>query len=190
MSSGWSPPNAAHQGNTGQLWPAGAPAPASAPRRWGLVAVVVAVNVASIAAVAAIAYAAGRDSAQVKSGAPSTVSAGPTVSDADVAAAKDKVCHAVDAGQRGSADQGGVVVNGDLNIPFVVRKLNTIVAVQNSLSPAVPSDVSDAAKKYIATATDLTTAALAHAPVDQLVELTKTGNAAVGALFDACGLPR
>ena len=82
------------------------------------------------------------------------------------------------------------MVNGDLNIPFVVRKLNTIVAVQNSLSPAVPSDVSDAAKKYIATATDLTTAALAHAPVDQLVELTKTGNAAVGALFDACGLPR
>ena len=188
MSSGWSPPNAAHQGNTGQLWPAGAPAPAPAPRRWGLVAVVVAVNVASIAAAAAIAYSVGRDSAPVKSGAPSTVAASPNVSEADAAAAKDKVCHAVDAGERGAPGQGGVVVNGDLNMPFVVRKLNTIVAVQNSLSPAVPTDVSEAAKKYLATATDLTTAALGHASIDQLTQLTNTGNTALYAVLDTCGI--
>lgn len=188
MNSGWLPPNAAHQGNTGQLWPTGAPAPASQPRRWGLVAVVVAVNVVSIATAAAIAYAVGRDSAPVKSAPPAAVSASPSVSDADAAAAKDKVCHAIDAGERGAPGQGGAVVNGDLNLPFVLRKLNTIVAVQNSLSPAVPSDVSDAAKKYVATATDLTTAALAHAPIDQVTQLTNSGNTALYALLDTCGI--
>ncbi|WP_162563635.1 hypothetical protein [Mycolicibacterium mucogenicum] len=152
--------------------------------------VVVAVNVVSIAAAAAIAYAVGRDSAPAKSAPPATVSASPNVSDTDSAAAKDKVCQAINAGVRGTAGQGGAVVNGDLNIPFILRKLNTIVAVQNSLSPAVPSDVSDAAKKYVATATDLTTAALAHTPVDQLNELTKSSNASVDAALDACGLPR
>lgn len=190
MNSGWPPPNAAHQGNTGQLWPTGAPAPASAPRRWGLVAVVVAVNVASIAVAAAIAYAAGRDSAPVRSGSPSTVAASPSVSDAEAAAAKDKVCHAIDAGVRGTAGQGGAVVNGELNLPFIVKKLNAVVSVTNSLSPAVPSDVSAAANKFVAAATDLTTAALAHAPVDQLNELTKSSNDAVDAVFDTCGLPR
>ena len=105
------------------------------------------------------------------------------MSAADAAAAKEKVCHAIDAGQRGIGDMGGIVTNGDLNIPVVLRKMNTIMAVNDSLSPAVPADVSDAAKQYAATATDLTTAALAHAPVDQLVELTKTGNSAVDALY-------
>lgn len=188
MSSGWPPPNAAHQGNTGQLWPAGAPAPAPAPRRWGLVAVVVAVNVASIAVAAAIAYAVGRDSAPVKSGPSSTVAASPNISEQDAAAAKDKVCHAIDAGERGNTGQGGVVNNGELNLPLIVRTLNTIVAVQNSLSPAVPTDVSDAAKKYVAAETDLTTAALGHASIDQLIQLTNTGNTALYAVLDTCGI--
>jgi hypothetical protein len=149
----------------------------------------VAVNVGSIAVAATIVYAVGRDSGPVRSGAPSTATGSPGVSASDAAAAKDKVCHAVDAGQRGIAASGGVVTNGDLNVPTVLRKLNTVVAVNNALSPAVPSDVSDAAQKYVSSSIDLTTAALAHAPVDQLVELTKTGNAAVDALFDTCGLP-
>jgi hypothetical protein len=157
-------------------------------RRWGLVAVLIAVNIGSIAAAATIAYAIGRDSAPAQAD-PPTAAASPKVSAADAAAAKDKVCRAVDAGQRGIAADGGVVTNGDLNVPTVLRKLNMVVAVNNSLSPAVPSDVSDAAQKYVSSSIDLTTAALAHAPVDQLVELTKTGNAAVDALFDTCGLP-
>ena len=111
------------------------------------------------------------------------------MSAADAAAAKDKVCHAVESGQRGIAADGGVVTNGELNIPTVVRNLNTVVAVSTSLSASVPTDVSDAAQKYVASTIDLTTAALAHAPFDQLVELTKTGNTAVDALLDTCGLP-
>lgn len=188
MNSGWSPPSAPYQGNAGPPR-AGAPAPMPPQRRWGLVAVLIAVNIGSIAAAATIAYAIGRDSAPVQADPPPTAAASPKVSAADAAAAKDKVCRAVDAGQRGIAADGGVVTNGDLNVPTVLRKLNTVVAVNNSLSPAVPSDVSDAAQKYVSSSIDLTTAALAHASVDQLVELTKTGNAAVDALFDTCGLP-
>ena len=188
---GWSTPSAPYQGNAGPPW-AGGPATPIPPqrRRWGLlVAMLVAVNIGSVAAAATIAYAVGRDSGPVRSDSPSTAPASPGVSAADAAAAKEKVCHAIDAGQRGIGDMGGIVTNGDLNIPVVLRKMNTIMAVNDSLSPAVPADVSDAAKQYAATATDLTTAALAHAPVDQLVELAKTGNSAVDALYDACGLP-
>ena len=187
---GWSPPSAPYQGNAGPPW-AGGPATPILPqrRRWGLAAVLIVVNISSIAAAAAVAYAIGRDSVPVRADSPSTAAASPGVSAADAAAAKDKVCHAVDAGQPGIAADGGVVTNGDLNVPTVLRKLNTVMAVNNSLSAAVPSEVSDAAQKYLASSINLTTAALAHAPVDQLVELTKTGNAAVDALFDTCGLP-
>jgi hypothetical protein len=190
-NSGWSPPSAPHQGNAGPPWASGPATPIHPQRRrWGLlVAMLVAVNVGSIAATAAIAYAVGRDSGPVRSDSPSTATASPGVSASYAAAAKDKVCHAVDAGQRGIAADGGVVTNGELNIPTVVRNLNTVVAVSTSLSPAVPTDVSDAAQNYVASTIDLTTAALAHAPVDQLVQLTKTGNTAVDALLDICGLP-
>jgi hypothetical protein len=189
---GWSPPSALHQGNAGPPWSGGPPATPIPPqrRRWGVAAMLVALNIGSIAAAATIAYAIGRDSGSVKSDPQTTVAASsPDVSASDAAAAKEKVCHAIDAGQRGIGDMGGIVTNGDLNIPVVLRKMNTIMAVNDSLSPAVPADVSDAAKKYVATATDLTTAALAHAPVDQLVDLAKTGNIAVDAFYDACGLP-
>jgi hypothetical protein len=189
---GWSPPSAPHQGNAGPPW-AGGPATAIPPqrRRWRLAAVLVALNMGSVAAAATIAFAIGRDSGPVTSDppTPSAAAASPGVSPADAAAAKEKVCHAIDAGQRGIGDMGGIVTNGDLNIPVVLRKINTIMAVNDSLSPAVPAAVSDAAKQYAATATDLTTAALAHAPFDQLVQLTDNGNDALHTLLDACGLP-
>jgi hypothetical protein len=150
----------------------------------------IAVNIGSIAAAATIAYAIGRDSGPVRSDSPSAATASPGVSAADAAAAKDKVCHAADAGQRGIGNDGGVVTNGELNLPVVVRNLNTLVAVENSLSPAVPKNVAAAANKYVDTSTDMTTAALNHAPFDQLLSFTKTANEAVDALLDVCGLPR
>ena len=68
---GWSPPSAPHQGNAGPPW-AGGPALPIPPqrRRWGLAAILVAVNVGSIAAAATIAYAVGRDSVPVRSDPP------------------------------------------------------------------------------------------------------------------------
>lgn len=158
------------------------------PRLWPIIAAFSVIVVAAIAITALVTAAIVKSSA-AQTTAVQTAPAGPQYSAAEQDSAKQNVCHAFDAGERGSVGQGGVVVNGDLNVPIVLRKLNTIVVVQNSLSPATPSDVSDAAKKYLATATALTTAALANAPVDELIQLTKTGNDAMDALVDVCGLP-
>lgn len=70
--------------------------------------------------------------------------------------------------------------------------MNSVLTVHNSLRsvPATPPDVVAAANKYIDTATALITAALTKAPMDDLVSLTKTGNAAMVEFADACGLPR
>jgi len=47
----------------------------------------------------------------------------------------------------------------------------------------------EAARKYLSTSTDLTTAALANKPVDKLVDLTKTNNSAMDSFAEVCGLP-
>jgi hypothetical protein len=118
-----------------------------------------------------------------------TAPAAPQYSAAEQGSAKQSVCQAFDAGERGNADQGGVVIEGKLNVPIVLRMVNSVVAVQNALTPATPTDVSDAAHKYLTTNTDLTTAALANKPVDELIDLTKTSNNAIDSFADVCGLP-
>ena len=161
------------------------PSPRGAgPRLWPIIAAFSVIVVAAIAVTAVITAAIVKTSPQ-----PAAAPTAPQYSAAEQDSAKQNVCQAFDGGERGSAGQGGVVVDGQLNVPIVLRKLNTVVVVQNSLSPATPTDVSDAAKKYLATATSLTTAALAKAPVDELIQLTKTGNAAMDTLVDVCGLP-
>ena len=50
-------------------------------------------------------------------------------------------------------------MNGELNLPSVLRNLNGAVAVQNSLSPAIPAEVRHAAQKFIDAILELTTAA-------------------------------
>jgi hypothetical protein len=170
--------------------PAPPPPRRAGPRLWPIIAAFTLLTVAAIAITAVITSAIVKTSPTApRPDAAPAVPAAPRYSAAEQDSAKQNVCQAFDAGERGSAGQGGVVVDGQLNVPIVLRKLNTIVVVQNSLSPATPTDVSDAAKKYLATATALTTAALANAPVDELIQLTKTGNAAMDALVDVCGLP-
>ena len=195
MGSPWPPPQ-----STGAQphWPTngGNPASYGSPpepptrqtRRWGLIAAVVAANIVAIAAASGLTYAiTAHNTSEV-----ATPPRSPSYSAAEQADAKDKVCRTFDEGERGSAGKGGVVVNGDLNVPIVLRKVNSVLAVGNALSgaPATPPDVTAAAEKYVATATNLTTAALANAPVDELVRLTQTGNAAIADFSDACGLPR
>jgi hypothetical protein len=154
-----------------------------------LITAVVAVNIVAVAAASAITYALITNNSARETTTPASTT--PSYSDAEQAAAKDKVCRTFDDGERGSAGKGGVVVNGDLNVPIVLRKVNTVLTVSNALSSsaATPPDVAAAARKYIATASDLTTAALAAAPVDELVSLTQTGNAAMTSFSDVCGLP-
>jgi hypothetical protein len=166
------------------------------PRRQGprLLSVVVAFSVVLVLAVAVTALV---TAAIVRSSAAPTTPATPTspttpqYSAAEQNSAKQKVCQAFDAGERGSTGQGGAFLEGgQLNVPLVLKWVNSVVGVQNALSPATPAAVSEAVHEYLTTTTDLTTAALANKPVAQINDLTKTSNSAIDALVDVCGLPR
>jgi hypothetical protein len=155
------------------------------PRLWPIITAFSVFVVAAIAITAIITAAIVKTSP--RPAAAPTVPAAPHYSAAEQDSAKQNVCQAFNAGERGST--AAVVISGDLNVPTVLRMVNAHVSVENALSPATPTDVVDAAHKYLATSTDLTTAALANEPVDKLVDLTKTNNSAMDAFADVCGLP-
>jgi hypothetical protein len=149
------------------------------------------VLIAVIAATAAITYAVTRNTNAPNATSPTaTPAAGsPQFSAADQDTAKQRVCHVFDLSVRGKEGQGGVVVDGNLNVPLVLRKVNSVLAVQNALTPATPLEVAAAARKYIDTSMDLTTAAMSNASIDELTRLTTAGNNATYAFADMCGLP-
>jgi hypothetical protein len=128
--------------------------------------------------------------AQPPTGSPSSAPAAPQFSPADAAAAKDHLCQAFDVSVRGQEGQGGLRVQGNLNVPVVLRALNSASAVQNALVPAVPPDVAAAARKYVATTLDQTTAAMGNTPTSEVNRLTDVRNDAMYTLLDVCGLPR
>ncbi len=148
----------------------------------------VAVNVVAVAAAALITYSITKQN-NTSMAATAASPNGPSYSDAEHNAAKDKLCHTFDSAVRGTGESDGLIVNGDLNIPVVLRKINSVAAVQNSLSPATPNDVAEAAKEYIQSAIDVSSAALAGKPASEVNRLTDAGNAATYALADSCGLP-
>ncbi len=114
----------------------------------------------------------------------------PQQSSADTASAKQNLCQVFDVSVRGQEGQGGLRVQGNLNMPVVVRALNSASAVQNALVPAVPPDVASAARKYVTATLDQTTAAMGNTPTSEGNRLTDVRNDAIGALLDVCGLPR
>lgn len=110
---------------------------------------------------------------------------------AEAMGAKENLCRTFDLSVRGQEGQGGVrVAGGGVNEPMVLRALNSALAVQNALVPAVPSDVASAAHKYIGTTLDQTTAAMGSTPTSEVNRLTDVRNDAINALVDVCGLPR
>jgi hypothetical protein len=112
-------------------------------------------------------------------------------SPAETAAAKQSLCHVFDVSVRGQEGQGGLRVQGNLNVPVVLRALNSALSVQNALeNPAVPPGVASAARKYISATLDETTAAMGNAPASEGNRLTDVVNDAIYALIDVCGLPR
>jgi hypothetical protein len=124
-------------------------------------------------------------------GAPISAVVPPQFSAAEIAAAKQNLCHVFDASVRGQEGQGGLRVQGNLNVPVVLRALNSASAVQNALeNPAVPPGVASAARKYISAALDETTAAMGNTPTSEGNRLTDVVNDAIYALLDVCGLPR
>ncbi len=81
-------------------------------------------------------------------------------------------------------------MEGQLNVPAVLRSLNSASAVQNALIPSVPQEIAAAAKEYISTTLAQTTAAMSNALTSEVNRLTDVRNEASNALLDACGLPR
>jgi hypothetical protein len=121
---------------------------------------------------------------------PSSVPAAPQFSSAEADAAKQNLCQQFDLSVRGQEGQGGLRVEGNLNEPVVLRALNSATAVQNALVPAVPTDVASAARKYVITTLDTTTAVMGNTPASEGNQLTDARNDAINGLLDACGLPR
>lgn len=122
--------------------------------------------------------------------APPNPTTTPRYSAAETAAAKDNLCHVFDVSVRGQEGQGGLRVEGKVNVPVVLRAVNSAATVQNELVPAVPADVATAARTYISTTLDATTAAMGNTPISELNRLNDVSNDATNALLDACGLPR
>jgi hypothetical protein len=181
--------------------PVGTPVPVgfSPPRRprrwpWAVLALLVTV-VVSAAVGSTVTYLAthGDNPApaptQPSAAAPSAPAV-PQVSPGDAAAAKQNLCQVFDVSVRGQQGKGGFRVEGNPNVPMLLRALNSTSAVQNALVPAVPPDVAAAARKYISTTLDVTTAAMGNTPTSEVNRLTDVDADAINGLVDACGLPR
>lgn len=160
--------------------------------RWVLVTGVAAVVLVLMAGTAAVTYALTRNgqTTATTTPAPSSPSAQPPqYSAADQQSAKDNLCRIFDISVRGEKGQGGLRINGQTNLPVVLRTVNSAVAVQNALTPAAPPEVAAAARKYVNSTLELTTAAMGSPSVDEVNRLTAESNDAEYALADVCGLP-
>lgn len=177
------PHHVTRQQNNGRRW------------AWAALALLVVVTVSGGVS-AAITYAAlngghSRSSSPAPSAsAPSSPTATPRFSAAETAAAKDHLCHVFDVSVRGQEGQGGLRVEGNLNIPVVLRALNSASVVENALIAAVPAEVSAPARSYISATLDQTTAAMGNTSTSEGNRLTDVRNDAMFSLLDACGLPR
>lgn len=114
----------------------------------------------------------------------------PQFSATETAAAKKNLCQIFDLSVRGQSGQGGLRVEGQLNVPAVLRSLNSAVTVQNALTPAIPREIASAAQNYVNITLGQTTAAMGNSLTSEVNRLTDSRNDAQNALLDACGLPR
>lgn len=181
---GWAPPPPA----------GGPPAPAQPgnvrpPRLWLWALVTTIITFAAVAATAAITYSITRSTiSATPSAAPEPTA--PTFTTAQQADAKRAVCQAFDVSSKGMQSQGGARLEGQPNLPMLVRLLTSTVSIQNALVPATPADVSGLANRVVSTNLDLMNAALGQANIAEVNKANETANEAVWALADACGLPR
>jgi hypothetical protein len=183
------PPPATVSPQSGPPVPSVAPPPRPPSRLpWLLIGGVVVLLIAVIAATAAVTYAVARNADAPK--ASPTTPAPSQFTASDQATAKRAVCEVFDVSVRGQQDQGGVRINGQPNLPLILRSLNSVVAVQNALTPAVPQDVATAARRYIDANLKLTTATTGVTPIEEVNHLNAAANDATFAFADACGLQR
>ena len=154
----------------------GPPRPTKRGRRG---AVLAAVFTATAALTAGMTYALTRTPATAPS---------PVGLSTDQAQAREQLCAVFDTAAKNQKGKGGVVADGILNVPVVLRDVNRAVALRDALSPAVPTDLADATRAYIAATLDLTTAATAGEPVPVLKSLTGAARSGANTVADLCGL--
>lgn len=121
---------------------------------------------------------------------PQSATATPQFSPEQINDAKAHLCQTFDISVRGQQGQGGYRVEGKVNVPMALRTVNSALAVQVALVPAVPADVANAARTYVKATLDTTTAAMGNTPTSELNRLTDVDSEAITALLDVCGLPR
>lgn len=129
-------------------------------------------------------------SAPQSAASPSSSTTTPRFSAGEIADAKSNLCHVFDVSVRGQQGTGGFRVEGNPNVPLLLRALNSTSAVQNALVPAVPTNVAEAARNYIRSTLDVTTAAMGNTPISEVNRLTDVDAEAINALVDVCGLER
>jgi hypothetical protein len=152
---------------------------------WALITTIL--MVVAIAATAAITYAIAH-SASTPAAAPAAPST-PTFTAEQQDAAKQAVCRAFDVSSRGMDTQGGARVDGNPNLPMLLRKLSGTVSIQLALVAATPPDVAEPAQRVVQTNLDLMNAALGQANINEVKAATDASNDAIDALVSACGLP-
>jgi hypothetical protein len=131
-----------------------------------------------------------KQSAPSASVAPQSSPPAPQFSPEQISDAKTHLCQTFDISVRGQQGQGGYRVDGKVNVPMTLRTVNSALAVQVALVPAVPSDVATAARTYVKATLDTSTAAMGNTPTSELNRLTDVDSEAITALLDVCGLPR
>ncbi|CAN1556308.1 hypothetical protein MCEMAEM6B_02446 [Mycobacteriaceae bacterium] len=107
---------------------------------------------------------------------------------ADQTQAREHLCAVFVTATKNAKGKGGVMADGTLNVPVMLRVLNRAVALQDALSPAVPADLADATRTYITGTLDLTTAATAGEPVPVLEKLNTVSNGNRKVVSELCGL--
>jgi len=143
--------------------------------------------VVAIAATAAITYAITHSSSSAAA-APATP-ASPTFTAEEQDHAKQAVCSAFDVSTKGIGSQGGARVDGQPNIPMLLRTLSGTVSIQSALVPATPADIAGPAQRVVRTNLDLMNAALGQANINEVKAANDASNDAADALVSACGLP-
>jgi len=178
---GWNPPPAGGPPAAGHTAP-------GRPRVWLWALATVVLTVVAIAITAAVTYAIARAGSSTATS--SADPAPPTYTAAEQADARQAVCNAFDATTANQQAQGGVIVDGQPNVPVMLRKSAGAVTIVQALVPATPETVTASARQYVTANLNLLNAALGQGSLDQIKNLTDSTNDATSALADACGLPK
>lgn len=163
------------------------PTPRRFNRRWARRLGAAGLVTAALGATVAITYTLAHTPTSTTGTAVITSAVAPTYSLPEQTAAKDRVCRIFEDSTRGLGGQGGAWVNGEPNQLVILRDLDGVVALEDTLTPSVPPALAETVHKYISAKLELTTTALdTRATVDDVIRLNDAANAATDDMLTAC----